>query len=746
MLFPKTLAVLTLAASSTQLAAQADKNATAPPTLPELAVEAKPIKELNWGGSAPIDGSQVENRGISSISDLSGIAPNFYVNSNGIQSFGDVITMRGIGNTQLFGDPAVILYVDGVPAGSAATYSSALFDVESVEVLRGFQGHRFGKNAPGGVINVKTRRPGDTHRSKLFASYGTFDTQNYRILADGPTGDNSSYYFGINRSESDGFADNLNPLGNDATSESLNGRLGFNWVTKSGLEIGIGGTWEEFDLGAQPIVPRATGGNLNYSSFYARNSSIKEVGKIDSNSQYLNVKKETDFGSIRSVTSRYDWSLDPNLLDLNFADSNLAFTAFQLANVNNPIDSTSRIEESREQLSQELIFDSDPDDENQWLLGVFLGFNEADGKADRNYPMPTTERNSTYYNFMIPASSLTTYQLENDSFAIYGNAERNLSDATSVNLGLRLDYVRKKMKRGKVNSSPFTALPSPDNSEAKEDYLWFTPALGINHAIRESVNLFASTSFTGKPGGFSPYVDPDSGMIAAGVVEIAYSKERIWSNEVGVLLGEPTDNYNLGLSFYWNKVSDYQFEKPSGGFDYFVDNAEEAEIKGLEVDFTASPAEGWTFNATYGLSNSKINKHSGSSYNTAFDPLDATADPTTAISGPHDFAGKDVPFTPEHTLSVSLAHQLTDNLSWSVGVKNIGQTHYLNQRAEDTVNDSYTLLDASISYDRNGWGVGVFGTNLTDEEYYSSLVSNLSGAPGIVGSPRVIGLSISKEF
>ena len=340
-----------------QANAQADNDSNDPQTLPKMEVESKPYEELKLWGSLPLDGNEVEKRGIRSVNDLSGVAPNFYVNSFGIQSYGDVISLRGIGNSQLFGDPAVTLYVDGVPAGSTATYSSALFDLESVQVLRGSQGHRFGKNSPGGVINVKTRRPGDTHRTKLFASYGTFDTQNYRILADGPTGDNSSYYFGINRSESDGFADNLNAAGNDATSESLNGRLGFNWKTEGGLEIGLGGTWEEFDLGAQPIVPRATGGNLNYSSFYARNSSIKEVGKIDSNRQYLNLKKETDFGSIRSVTSRYDWSLDPNLLDLNFADTKLSELVEGLAALGKSIPSSSEIRESREQWSEELILD-----------------------------------------------------------------------------------------------------------------------------------------------------------------------------------------------------------------------------------------------------------------------------------------------------------------------------------------------------------------------------------------------------
>ena len=40
----------------------------------------------------------------------------------------------------------------------------------------------------------------------------------------------------------------------------------------------------------------------------------------------------------------------------------------------------------------------------------------------------------------------------------------------------------------------------------------------------------------------------------------------------------------------------------------------------------------------------------------------------------------------------------------------------------------------------------LFGVNLTDEKYYTSLVNNLTGTPGITGSPRVIGLSISKEF
>ena len=44
--------------------------------------------------------------------------------------------------------------------------------------------------------------------------------------------------------------------------------------------------------------------------------------------------------------------------------------------------------------------------------------------------------------------------------------------------------------------------------------------------------------------------------------------------------------------------------------------------------------------------------------------------------------------------------------------------------------------NASVAYTRKDWKLNLFGSNLTDEEYYSSLVTSLRlwRAPGIVGS------------
>lgn len=706
------------------LLGQKSNNNAARPTLDELSVKGSSLGELDLSRSTILKGDMIESHQVQSISDLSGLVPNFYVNSSGNQSYGDVITLRGIGNTQLFGDPAVTLYVDGVPAGNTATFSTHLFELESVEVLRGSQGHRFGKNSPGGLINIKTRRPGDNHRSKLYASYGTFNTQNYRVLADGPTGENSSYYFGINRSESDGFADNSDPLGNDATSKSWNGRLGFNWVTKSGLEIGLGGTWEEFDLGAQPIVPRASSGNDKYSNFYTRNSAENEKTEVSSNSQYLTLSKETDFGVISSTTSRNDWKVDPTLLDLTFADKTLANQDVLYGGL---IRSTSEIRDFREQVNQTLELSSEENIGSPWKIGVNLSFDNYDGKATRFFPNATGNLET----------QITHSEINTDNYSLYGVKEFAISEKTYLEIGARVDLVKRTLDRTKeisdLNTTSFvTTTSSSPRTLLSDDSELFSPSIKITHKLSESISSFFKISYSEKAGGYSTYVDADSPFLGT-IANFEFKKERIFSNEIGVIFKD--EKWKLNLCAFHNDISDYQMEKPTGTTDYFVDNAEEVEIFGIEADFTAIPSERWLFNLRYGLTNGEIKRHTGSNF-----------DYSTLAVNTHDFAGKDIPFSPEYSLYSDISYLFSDQIITTIGVRQIGEIHYLDQTANDTVNDSYTLLNANIGYVSNGWEVNLFGTNLTDEEYYTSLVSSLTGSPGIVGSPRIIGLSVSKEF
>ena len=104
---------------------------------------------------------------------------------------------------------------------------------------------------------------------------------------------------------------------------------------------------------------------------------------------------------------------------------------------------------------------------------------------------------------------------------------------------------------------------------------------------------------------------------------------------------------------------------------------------------------------------------------------------------------------------------MDNGLSYQVGSRTVGKTFFWDNTGSnsDDVIDSYTLLEAQIGYIYLTIGTLIFLVlTLTDEEYYTSLVSSLKPltstdggltpgpAPGVAGSPRVIGLSISKEF
>jgi iron complex outermembrane receptor protein len=164
--------------------------------------------------------------------------------------------------------------------------------------------------------------------------------------------------------------------------------------------------------------------------------------------------------------------------------------------------------------------------------------------------------------------------------------------------------------------------------------------------------------------------------------------------------------------------------------DYYLENADKVSIHGIEIDSIWKFSGGWNLLASYGLTKSEFKK----------------------VSALSSLVGKQLPFIPDQSLSVSIGQKLENGLSYNIGSRTIGNTYFWDNTGVNTADliDTYTLIDAKIHYAYDDWDFSLFGTNLTDEEYYTSLVSNLGfgngNAPGIAGSPRVIGLSISKEF
>lgn len=89
------------------------------------------------------------------------------------------VSIRGQGSNGISGQPGVIAYINEVPLptdkdGYLVSSPGLLFDLESVQVLKGPQGTLFGRNTTGGAVLLQTRRPSSAFGGSVQVSYGNY--------------------------------------------------------------------------------------------------------------------------------------------------------------------------------------------------------------------------------------------------------------------------------------------------------------------------------------------------------------------------------------------------------------------------------------------------------------------------------------------------------------------------------------------------------------------------------------------
>jgi iron complex outermembrane recepter protein len=132
---------------------------------------------------AVLNATQLDQQSVLTASDLSRVVPGLSIQSTGANRADTTFSIRGQGQT--FGEaaPGVVSYFSEVPNfGSASTTGSAppIFDMQSVQVLKGPQGTLFGKNTTGGAVLFVPQKPTDQFDGYIdsrFGNYGTADVE-----------------------------------------------------------------------------------------------------------------------------------------------------------------------------------------------------------------------------------------------------------------------------------------------------------------------------------------------------------------------------------------------------------------------------------------------------------------------------------------------------------------------------------------------------------------------------------------
>jgi iron complex outermembrane recepter protein len=166
-----------------------------------------------------LDERTLSNNNITSAKDIATYTPGLSTN-NRFGSDNTTWTVRGFTQEQRTTATVGTYFADVVaPRGSGATQGGDgagpgnLFDLSSVQVLKGPQGTLQGRNSTGGAVLLVPRKPTDKLEGYVEASAGSFDMMRVQGVLNIPLADTFKVRLGVDRYKRDGYLQNAGKIG-----------------------------------------------------------------------------------------------------------------------------------------------------------------------------------------------------------------------------------------------------------------------------------------------------------------------------------------------------------------------------------------------------------------------------------------------------------------------------------------------------------------------------------------------------
>jgi iron complex outermembrane receptor protein len=183
--------------------------------------------------------------------------------------------------------------------------------------------------------------------------------------------------------------------------------------------------------------------------------------------------------------------------------------------------------------------------------------------------------------------------------------------------------------------------------------------------------------------------------------------------EVGTKTSWLDDTLQVNASVYYTDYEDIQvfrLDLQTGG--QVAINADEARIRGAELELISRPLRGLELTAAYGYTDAEF----------------------TNFNGTGTFDGNRLPNTPLDTFNgaVRYEHALADalRLVTRVDYHLTGSIYFADENVG--YQPAYQTVDAQIGFERDNWALTFWGSNLLDERYVSSVYMR-SISPAIYG-------------
>lgn len=699
----------------------------------------------NTRSSSRFSRTTLENRHITSLKELTSLAPNFYQPDYGSRMTSSIY-VRGFGSR--IDQPIVGMNIDEMPIMNKNNYDFELFDVADIEIIRGAQGTLYGRNTAGGAVNIQTLSPLNFQGKRFTAEYGTAGSMRIKASHYAAPTDKFGWSASVHYNHTDGFFTNAYDGSKCDKGDNFAARLrqvfkiADRWSIDNSLTAGYtdegGYAYRFYDAENHRLMP------VNYND----PCSYRRLNIADG----ITIKYSLP-EVIFSSTTGYSYTDDRMRMDNDFLPE-AYFTLGQY--------------QREHSLTQEFVAKSKRSDGFGWLGGIFAFYKHQKLSApvlfkEQGIKSLILDNANSGLQTAFPGSQL---QFDSDEFLInddfttptlgaslYAQLSYD-SEQWNVTAGIRADGEHSSMKydsradinyRLYPNMSAFLPLNTRFNGKEELNTTEITPKLSVAYKHSKG-NVYASVSKGYKAGGFNTQLFSDilknrmknELMDKFGVKmeenaeyndasATTYRPEESLHYEVGTHLAPLADgSLKIDAALFLIECKNQQLTVfPDGtSTGRMMSNAGKSRSYGAEVSASYT-LQRLTLEGSYGYAHATFRSYK---------------------SGNNDYSGNYLPLAPRETMSANLSYRIpapksiANHLILNVGWNGVGRIYW--DESNSLSQAFYGLASASISWEKGHYGASIWGKNLFDEEYKAFYFESMQHPFFSLGKPRQIGITL----
>ena len=518
-----------------------------------------------------LDDMKLQDGGIRDISRIAPLVPGMLYSQTGIEAR---FAMRGAytNRTGPEAEPILGIFEDGVPATTTTDALGPFVDIEKIDVLRGPQGVRYGRNAFGGVVDVTSNKPdpaawdtalegiigsSDLTRFEAMLNIPVLDTLAIRLAGASESYQGSVNNYVLEESDADDLKTRMQQYVRMAISwqpsADFSMQLNFASLDQNGTGSGIWGYQQvgamidgEYQPGHQFAPP---GASADFGpKDIARN--MDSLAELENLSTTLRLDWDLGFASLQWLANKSKFE-SLQAFDSDYSNGGSAYNS-DFNGWNSFMDTW----------FSDLRLTSGDQGRFDWFAGLYWLDRETDWgwleTVNSHLLQPWWDSDGLYVT---------------ESTAAYAGAGYRISERARIFAGLRWYKDRKTSRYG--------------DQDSWDDTLWNA---GLEFAVSEMTEAYLTASTAYRPGGLNEIPG----------VPTSFDTESVTAYEIGLktLLADAT--MTLSLAAFLNDYEDMQarsFELvplpgTAGLMDYMM-TAGDKESMGLEASFEWSPDEHW---------------------------------------------------------------------------------------------------------------------------------------------------------